>query len=99
MLVYDNVRKVKSDFDNNNPLHEHHIHLLRELHANISFCILIAVATVTILLLVISVQKMDAIPRYLSLPVYYLAALFVLTLFMVLKRIHVLLSYVSNSTS
>jgi hypothetical protein len=66
--------------------------LLRQIYSNISFCILVAILTLLLLLLN---SFRFTIPEWarlvLAFSVYYLLGVFVLTLFMVLKRIHAVL--------
>jgi len=87
LLIYDVVQKSK----NGNALK---IKFLREVYSNISFCILIAILAIVILILIsIFNNRNDILFIYqiFNFITYYLITLFLLTLFMILKRIHVLL--------
>lgn len=64
--------------------------LLREVYANISFAILIAVLAIIVLLAGVLFRG-EAIALWSSATVYFLVMTFLLTLFLVLKRIHVML--------
>ena len=86
LLIYDIVQKSK----NENRLK---IKFLKEIYSNISFCILIAIWAVVFLILISISDSRCSTLIFLSFNfiAYYLMVLFLLTLFMVLKRIHVLL--------
>ena len=63
---------------------------LKEIFSNISFCILISIFTIMLLIIsFLDIQKLETILTFL---VYYFISLFILTLFMVLKRVHILLT-------
>jgi len=64
---------------------------LQEIHANISFAILIAV--VSIVLMLVSFFRIDNICEIMTIPVYFLTGVFLFTLLMVLKRIHLLVKH------
>jgi len=74
--------------------------ILREIHINVSFCILISVITNTILLTYFLKAKscllfninVCSLQWILPLTTYYLSIQFLLTLFMILKRIYKLLA-------
>jgi protein-S-isoprenylcysteine O-methyltransferase Ste14 len=80
---------------------------LKEVYSNISYSILVAVITVVITLLfdimapmireIDSVAITYAIYRILNGFIYFIAGNFILSLLMVLKRIHVLMSTEFNS--
>ena len=65
---------------------------LREIYSNISFSILISVICVAILLITLINIKIVWFNQVVSFIVYYLVIQFLLTIFMVLKRVHVLIS-------
>jgi len=86
LLIYDIMQKSK----NYNTLK---IKFLKEVYSNISFCILIAILAIIILILINVFNKCNVfIFLVFNFMGYYLITLFLLTLFMILKRIHVLLS-------
>lgn len=64
--------------------------LLQELYANISYAILISVVAIT-LLLIDAVASNSLVRFVVSVLVYFLVSNFLLTLFLVLKRIHKML--------
>lgn len=66
------------------------IRLLEEIYRNISFCILLAIVTLIFLLIDFLDIKRLGIQQMLAFLVYYLVGVFILTLFMVLKRVHIL---------
>ena len=111
LLIYDVVQKTK----NESALK---IRFLKEVYSNISFCILIAILAVIILILISCYDELYVrndnmyyychvllsifngindinntlfIYRIFNFIAYYLIILFLLTLFMILKRIHILL--------
>ncbi len=88
LLIYDVIRKPdKSSF---RALRRQ---LLRDLFRNISFAILTAIVGVALLIALALFEEDDGpVKAGLSYGVYYLALVFVLTLLIVLKRVHVLLS-------
>lgn len=83
LIIYDIMQKTT-----NNKVKKE---LLREMYSNISFCILIAICT-TIFAILGLIIKENIIFLVLSFLVYYLFTLFILTILMVLKRTHALLS-------
>jgi magnesium-transporting ATPase (P-type) len=86
LLVYSIVQR-----DSTAGLEKVRTKFLKEIYANISFCILLTV--ITIALLLITFIGIDA-PRFtliLTLTVYSLTAIFLLTLLMILRRVHALL--------
>lgn len=86
LLVYSAIRK---DEQLNSKSRKE---FLKEIYVNISFCILISVISI-VLILVYSQIPNNQIAQYtFSFLIYYFVIVFVLTLLMVLKRIHVLFS-------
>ncbi len=77
--------------------------LIRELFSNIAFTVLVALTTVVAVLTLGAIEKCawPFFPEGLSLFIYYMGTLFVLTLLMLLKRTYSLLSneeaYPTNS--
>jgi|LDZT01.1.fsa_nt_gi hypothetical protein len=102
LLIYDITRKeVKREAARNNKVKTD---LLKQIFCNISFSILVSVFAISISLLIflnislnITILERNLVVTntqircFLSIFIYYLTTSFILTLFMVLKRIHVLL--------
>jgi hypothetical protein len=102
LLIYDITRKdLKREEAGNNKVKTD---LLKQIFCNISFSILVSVFAISLLLLVflnISINTSiigrsiavtnTQVNSFLSIFIYYLTTSFILTLFMVLKRVHVLL--------
>lgn len=94
LMIFDAIRKTKDDKDD--PERET---LLKETYSNIAYCILIAL-TCTLILMGFAIWDISYNPGWVSILkafvsalVYFLVFNFSLTLFMVLKRIHSLLSH------
>ena len=85
LLVYDAIRK-----EENSKTLRHKF--LKEIFSNISFSVLISVITIIFLLIFPLFSKIFLIPTILTFLIYYLVTLFILTLLMILKRTHVLLT-------
>lgn len=86
LLIYDIIRKPENSNGNNGLKTE----FLKQIYANISFCILISI--ITIILLIISFLNISQLKTVLNFLIYFFVSLFILTLFMILKRVHILLS-------
>ena len=86
LLIYDILRKSdKTDIN-----YKLKATFLKEIYANISFCILISILTIVFLIIAsLDIKELESI---LAFVIYSLVFVFVLTLFMVLKRVHILLS-------
>ena len=84
MLVYDALGKK-------NP-NQQRLKFLRELANNISFAILVAMATIVSVLASIIASSGSPPVAVASGLTYFLATMFLLTLLMILKRTHVLLA-------
>ena len=89
LLVYDAVRKSESVAAAHDDLREE---FLRQVASNISFAILVAVATIVSVLALVFVNRVSSVAHIVSGIIYFLVTLFLLTLLMVLKRVHALLS-------
>lgn len=90
VLVYEVISKAVKQ---GNSYQENVLSLdrLEEISANISFEIVLSIFS--LILLTISVAFLEGIPNIvLSFVVFYLVSLFILTLFMILKRVHKLLA-------
>ena len=94
LLIYDIIRKEERHQKPKNKMPK----FLKEIYSNISFSILIAVICIAILLLTFLDISNQYFNHFLSFTVYFLVSLFILTLFMILKRIHVLLKKEIDST-
>ncbi|MDT8716981.1 hypothetical protein IAI10_09955 [Clostridium sp. 19966] len=95
ILILDMVRKIKDMANNENDANSYNIRrtLLKETYANISFCIVLSLVLLSFsFVFVIGVSKW-LFKYILSVLVYYCIITFILTLFMVLKRIYSLLSH------
>lgn len=88
LLTYDAIRKVSST-GNSDTLRRD---LLKELFSNISFAIFVAIVAIVFVLVVVMLDKATIAQYMLSFFVYYLVSVFVLTILMVLKRMHILLA-------
>lgn len=95
LLTYDIIKKNSSV--EVNPLK---VNFLKEIYANISFSVLVAISTVILLLVYFLILQNYCcflimedyhITQFLMGGIYFLVSLFILTLLMVLKRIHILL--------
>ena len=90
LLIYDIVRREERASNTvDSPLM---VNFLRQIYSNISFSILISVICVALLLITLLGIKAVWFNQIISFIVYYLVMLFLLTIFMVLKRVHILLS-------
>ena len=88
LLIYDILRK-----DNKESLGaETRRQFLKEIYANISFSILISVVTIVFLLILFFDLKIEWLIDIINAIVYFLVINFILTILMVLKRVHILLS-------
>jgi len=86
LLVYDLLSKEEASAKPNNVRQD----LLDEVSKNISFCILISL--LVIILLTLNSFKINAVwSSVISAVAFWLSTIFVLTLLMILKRIHNLL--------
>ncbi len=92
LLIYDLVMKeVQESGQEQEPTPKGQ--LLREIVANISYSILVSVFCVAILLIAYLDIGSGVFLKIFSFSVYFLVIQFLLTLFMVLKRVHVLFSF------
>ena len=66
--------------------------LLREVYYNVSYAVLVSITAILLLVLLMIVGEVK-VERVLSSLLYFILTHFVLTMFMILKRIHALLSY------
>jgi len=87
LLAYDAIRKEENL---QNPSKEK-IRFLKQVFTNISFCILISVFSIVVLLIFSQISSSCIAQYVLSFFSYYFISLFILTLLMILKRTHILL--------
>jgi O-antigen/teichoic acid export membrane protein len=85
LLIYDVVRKIER---RRQGLKER---FLSQIYSNISFAILVSIVSIIVLLVAYFDLDGSWFAPAASFFVYYLVTLFVLTLFMILKRVHILL--------
>lgn len=88
LLIYDIVRKGN---DNKTPS-EIKWKLLKEIYSNISFCILLSINAVIFLLAASITTNGSWVDQMIDIVITFLVSMFMLALFMILKRVHVLLS-------
>lgn len=88
LLVYDLVKKA-------NPTEKFAVlktRFLKEIYSNVSYSIFIAMLAVIILLISLLGTSIRILQVTVAFLVYFLVANFILTLLMVLRRVHILLS-------
>ena len=88
LLVYDAMGKSRDPNENSDKLRRR---FLRDVFSNISFAILVAIGAIVLVLALLLVNCCSAAEHIFSAIIYYLVALFLLTLLMLLKRVHILL--------
>ena len=88
LLVYDVRGRSRGPNGNTNEIRRR---FLRELFSNVSFAILVATGAIVSFLGLVLVYCSSVAQYALSALIYYLVMLFLLTLLMLLKRVHVLL--------
>ena len=88
LMVYDAMGK--SD-DSNRDSFELRQSFLKEVFSNISFAILVALVSIIMVLTFVLVACSNLAERILSGVIYFLVTLFLLTLLMLLKRVHILI--------
>lgn len=86
LLIYDVVRKHEPGSRNLRDA------LLSQVYSNISFAILVSILSIILLLAAYFDLNCSFFTLATSFAAYYLVSLFMLTLFMILKRVHILLS-------
>jgi len=97
ILVYDAIRKEQTDGivnqqnDKTDERNNRRI-FLKEIFSNVSFCVLISVVTIVLLIIFSFVTKWKVAKEIISFLAYYFVGVFILSLLMVLKRTHVLIS-------
>jgi hypothetical protein len=91
LLIFDIANKPRPESER---LNELKIRFLKEIYSNIAYAILIALLTIVILLLHFLFLSLNTRAGlvFSAFIIYGLCGNFVLTLFMVLKRIHILLA-------
>ena len=89
LLVYDAVRKTQ-DSNGIQRENDRRTRFLREVFSNISFAILVAIGAIIAVLISILMKGCVVAEFVSSAFTYFLVALFLLTLLMLLKRVHIL---------
>ena len=87
LIVYDVTGRREEEEDRNKLKQE----VLREVFSNISFAILVAICAIVSILNLLLFEEIYTAQQVLSVLSFYLVVLFLLTLLMLLKRVHVLL--------
>jgi hypothetical protein len=88
LLVYDIVKKANPD----EPFAVLKTRFLKEIYANVSYSIFVSMLAVIILLISLLGTSNDLIRIAATFLIYFLVANFILTLLMILRRVHILLS-------
>jgi len=92
-IIYGQINNIKEDAEKENSKLKKKF--VKEIHTNISFCIVLSIFIVLSLLLttidIPSFQFSSLVKKIFIIINYYLMTIFVLTLMMVLKRVYVLL--------
>ncbi len=88
LLIYDILRKESGGPTQANLRRK----FLSQIYANISFSILVAVISIALLLLLFIETRLPYFTLALNLVIYFLVINFILTLLMILKRVHILLA-------
>ena len=87
LIVYDVTGRSEED-PHRNKLKQQ---VLQEVFSNISFAILVAICAIVSILNILLFKEVYTAQNVLSVLTFYLVTLFLLTLLMLLKRVHVLL--------
>lgn len=100
LLIFDIADKVKNNNSKSYSLEQSKVFydLLKEIYINVSFCILISVLSIVLLLGFFIDLDSCIFLLILSSVVYFFVFVFILTLFMILKRVYALLSQRINDT-
>ncbi len=97
LLVFDIVRKTNDSIARNKELknpyeaEEKRLTFLKEIYANISYAIFVSILSIVILLIAYFVCDFHLLQLF-SFFIYFLSLNFILTLLMIVKRVHILLS-------
>ncbi len=86
LLVFDIIEKGKA--------HQGDLKtkFLKEIFSNISFCILLSILAVIFLIIANFASTFSWFSQVLDILIVFLVSMFILTLFMILKRVHILMS-------
>jgi hypothetical protein len=88
LLIYDVIDRADASDASRGQKGE----FLRQIYSNVSFCILVCIMTLLALLVdFLHLADCGWFRATITVVIYYLVGVFILTLFMVLKRIHILL--------
>lgn len=90
ILVFSIVNREKEKGDDKRDMKK--INLLKETYENIQFTVLISVIIIVLILLMLFIPFNIILDLVLSFATYYLIFTFIVTLFMVLKRTHSIMS-------
>ena len=95
LLLFDIIRKnrLANDSTTNDPKYIIYYKLLYEIYINISYCICIALFSIILLLIFPILSRTNKLIIYIiSFLIYFLTSNFLLTMFMILKRMFILIS-------
>lgn len=90
ILVFSIVNREKEKSDDKKDMEK--IKLLKETYENIQFTVLVSVIIIVIILFMLFIPFNINFELVLSFVIYYLVFTFIVTLFMVLKRTHAIMS-------
>jgi hypothetical protein len=88
LLVYDIVKKRVDSGDKTSD----RARLLKQIYGNIAYAILLSISETIVLVVFYPVQGKPVPERIIGYIIYFLSLNFILTLLMILKRVHVLLT-------
>jgi hypothetical protein len=88
LLIYDILRKESGGHAQSSLRRK----FLGQIYANISFSILVAVISIALLLLLFIETRLPYFTLALNLVIYFMVINFILTMLMILKRVHILLA-------
>jgi len=98
LLVYDIFGKISNVINDTDKDLSKKMQLLKEVYANISYCILIAIITIILLVFfalnipqMFNMPQIEVVGSILTIIVFWLLIQFIFTLLMILKRVHELL--------
>lgn len=90
-IVQRNDQAKKEEEKEESKITKIRFEFLKEIYANISFCILLTVITIAILLVAFIGIDSERLKKTLSFVTYSFTAIFLFTLLMILRRVHALL--------
>lgn len=89
LLIYDIMHKVNNNIAKD-PKRQLKKKFIKEVYSNVSFSILLSI--ILIIVLVLGYIENLLVQCIVSAIIYFLSAMFILSLFMILKRVYILLS-------